>query len=219
MLRPSEIQVFYDRFGKKQDTQGFYENPALDELIGHGRFAEAENVFEFGCGTGRFAARLLEKHLPSSATYLGYDLSPTMVRLATGMLAPYADRAQVLLSNGAIKFPLPDNSVDRVVSTYVLDLLSDTDIGEFLREAHRVLMPGGKLCLVSLTKGTTFLSRLVSSLWTSVFHFKASLVGGCRPVSLEDHELNPKDWQIEYRKVKISFGVPSEVSILTPEQL
>lgn len=131
MLGTSEVRAFYDRLGKKQDTQGFYENPALDDLVAHASFAEAENVFEFGCGTGRFAAHLLDGLLPSSATYLGFDLSSTMVKLAKSKLAPYSTRAQILLANGTIKFPLPDNSVDRVVSTYVLDLLSEDDIREF----------------------------------------------------------------------------------------
>lgn len=35
VLSPSAAQAYYDRFGKKQDWQGFYEDPALDELIAH----------------------------------------------------------------------------------------------------------------------------------------------------------------------------------------
>ena len=33
ILKPSEAQAFYDRFGKKQVTQCFYEDPAIDDLI------------------------------------------------------------------------------------------------------------------------------------------------------------------------------------------
>lgn len=87
-----------------------------------------------------------------------------------------------------------------------------------MHEAHRVLKVGGKLCLVSLTRGTTFLSQLVSSLWTSLFRLRPSLLGGCRPISLDEYGLNPNHWQLEYRKVIISFGVPSEASILTKKQ-
>jgi ubiquinone/menaquinone biosynthesis C-methylase UbiE len=211
-LKPSEVQSFYDRFGKKQDAQSFYEDPAVEDLLANARFAEAENVFEFGCGTGRLAARLLAGHLPASATYLGYDLSRTMVALARARLATYGGRARVLQSDGAMHFPLPDNSVDRVISTYVFDLLSGKDIGDFLREAYRVLDVRGKLCLVSLTKGTTFLSRVVSNVWGAIFRLRASLVGGCRPIRLEEH-INSGYWELEYRKVVIAFGVPSEVLI------
>ena len=76
VLSPSAIRAFYDRFGKKQDSQAFYENPALDDLIGHADFQAAGYVFEFGCGTGRFALHLVERLLPASSRYLGYDISP-----------------------------------------------------------------------------------------------------------------------------------------------
>ena len=215
-LKPARIQAYYDRFGKLQDTQGFYEDPALDDLVAHARLAEAENIFEFGCGTGRLAARLLAEHLPASATYLGCDLSRTMVGLAKERLADYAGRAQVIQADGAIRFPLSDHSVDRVISTYVLDLLPETRIGEFLHESHRVLKDEGRLCLVSLTNGTTLLSKLVSSGWAGLFRWRASWVGGCRPISLEQ-QVDPDLWEAEYRNVVIAFGVPSEVLIARPQ--
>jgi ubiquinone/menaquinone biosynthesis C-methylase UbiE len=213
VLKPSEAQAFYDRFGKKQDAQRFYEDLATDDLVAHARLREAEKIFEFGCGTGRFATRILADHLPASATYLGCDSSSTMVGLATERLAIYGRRAQVLQSDGKVHFPLPDHSVDRVISTYVLDLLSETDIGKFFLEAYRVLVVGGRLCLVSLTNGTTFLSRVVSSVWTSIFGLRASLVGGCRPLRLDPY-LNPDCWKMEHRNVVIAFGVPSEVFVV-----
>lgn len=60
-----QTTAYYDRFGDKQDKQGFYEDIALAELVRYGRFEEATRVVEFGCGTGRFAERLLTDHLPS----------------------------------------------------------------------------------------------------------------------------------------------------------
>jgi len=211
-LTPSEARAFYDRFGKKQDAQSFYEDPALDDLIAHASFADAARVFELGCGTGRFAARLLAAELPASATYIGCDLSVTMMNLATERLAPYAERARVIQSDGTTRFPLADNSVDRVISTYVLDLLSDADIGEVVREAHRVLVVGGKLCLVSLTTGTTLPSRIVSAIWMKMFRLRPSLVGGCRPIRL-GRFLDPGCWELEHGKVVSAFGIPSEVSV------
>ena len=57
-LTRSQAKSFYGRFGKMQDTQAFYEDAALDDLIAHAAFGEAANNFELGCGTGRFALRL-----------------------------------------------------------------------------------------------------------------------------------------------------------------
>ena len=135
-----------------------------------------------------------------------------MVDLTIDRLAKHAERARVLQSNGTIHFPLQDNSVDRVISTYVLDILSETDISKFLCEAHRVLEAGGRLSLVSLTKGSTFLSRTVSAVWASIFHLRASWVGHCRPICLEQY-IDSVEWKIEYRNVVTAFGVPSEVLV------
>ena len=214
MLKPSEARAYYDRFGEKQDTQGFYEDPALEDLVAHAQFNEAEKVFEFGCGTGRYAVRLLGI-LPPLATYIGCDLSPTMVKLASQRLSAYADRAQVFLYDGTVKFKIPDHSVDRVVSTYVLDLLSETDIDAYLKESYRVLNADGKLCLVSLTKGTTLTSRFVISVWSAIFRMNASLVGGCRPISLEQY-IDESHWEPEYKHMVTSFGVTSEVMVVKP---
>ena len=216
VLTRSQAQAFYDRFGKKQDAQAFYEDKALDDLIAQGAFDQAEKVFEFGCGTGRLASRLLTRHLPQSATYFGIDLSQTMISIAEQRISPYAERAKVVQSDGSVHFPLADHSVDRVVSTYVLDLLSETDARQAISEAYRVLIPGGRLCLVSLAYGVTFPSRIVCALWQQLFRLHAPLVGGCRPIRLVPL-LDRDDWSIRYRKVLTQFGVPSEVLVTCPK--
>lgn len=213
VLSPSAAQAYYDRFGKKQDSQSFYEDPALDELVAHANFQDSRCMFEFGCGTGKFADHLFEEYLSPSASYFGCDVSSVMVGLAKRRLEVYGERAQVVLSDGTIRFPLPEHSVDHVVSCYVLDLLSDADIGHFLSESHRVLMPGGRVCIASLTGGINIPSRIVSSLWMSVFRLSPALVGGCRPIHL-DAFVNPREWRVLHRRIVTPFGVPSEVLIL-----
>lgn len=215
LLKTSEAQAFYDQFGKKQDTQSFYEDPALTDLIAHARFDDAEMVFEFGCGTGRFAARLLSEQLPASATYLGIDVSSTMVDLTRERLQGFSSRARVVKSDGSLRFAVANDSVDRVVATYVLDLLPQSDIEDFFHEAYRALNAGGKLCLVSLTQGTTFLSRAVSSAWALVHRVRASLVGGCRPIRVSRY-VDPSYWILEHKNVVVAFGVPSEVVVARP---
>jgi ubiquinone/menaquinone biosynthesis C-methylase UbiE len=211
-LSRTEVKAFYDRFGKKLDTQALYEDRAIDALVAHARFADARSVFELGCGTGRFAARLLSECLPSGATYAGTDLSTTMVGLARERLAGFAQRARVTQSDGTVSLPLGAHSVDRVIATYVLELLSQTDATDFLNEAHRVLDVGGRICLVSLTTGTTIFSRIVSTAWSSVYRLRPSLVGGCRPVSIL-RCIDLRQWDVEHRSTVVVFGVPSEVLV------
>lgn len=215
VLTRSQAEAYYNRFGKKQDTQSFYEDAALDDLIAHANFKAAESVLELGCGTGRFASLLLSKHLTSSSNYLGVDLSPTMVELAKERVAQYGDRARVVQTDGSMRFPTSDRPVDRVVSTYVFDLLSESDVHQAISESKRVLTPDGKLCLVSLTFGSTLISKFVSATWSQVFRLHAPLVGGCRPIELKA-ALGQYGWSIDYRNVIVKWGVPSEVLIASP---
>ena len=136
-LSPAEAKRFYDRLGSAQDWQRFYENPAISQLIAHAGFDSAHSVFEFGCGTGAFAAGLLQHRLPADARYVGLDISGKMVSLALERLKPWSDRARVYQSDGSPRIPEPDSTFDHFVSTYVLDLLAPDFIDQLLSEAHR----------------------------------------------------------------------------------
>ena len=154
-----EARRFYDRFGRLQDVQVLYEGRALRWLEEAGRFEAARAVFEFGCGTGAFARRLLERRLPEDARYVGVDVSETMVRIARRRLRPWRERAEVRLVSGELPLEEPGGAYDRFVSNYVLDLLAEHEISGALSEAHRILRPDGLLCLASLTYGATSAAR------------------------------------------------------------
>jgi len=215
VLTREQLRAFYDRFGSKQDTQAFYEDVALHDLIAYADFESAQAVFEFGCGTGRLAAELLAKHLPESAAYHGIDLSETMVQLSRRRLSVYAERARINRSDGSIHFPIPDHSVDRVVSTYVLDLLSEADIRQLLAEARRALADDGLLCVMSLTTGKRAFTKLVSGLWSAVFRIYAPVVGGCRPIHLTQF-VDAHSWSLKHRNVVSRWGLTSEVVVARP---
>jgi ubiquinone/menaquinone biosynthesis C-methylase UbiE len=211
-LSNAEARQVYDRIGKAQDTQAFYEDRATTALIEHLDLASARSVFEFGCGTGRFAEDLLARQLPGTATYRGVDVSPVMVRLATERLASFGPRASVRLTDGTPPTGEPSESCDRFVSSFVLDLLSAQDIDGVIREAHRMLRPGGLLGLSSLTFGFTVASRVVSWMWLKVHTLRPSLVGGCRP--LEPLGALPEEaWTIRHRERLAPFGIPLEVVV------
>jgi hypothetical protein len=65
-----------------------------------------------------------------------------MVELAEARLVPFGSRAEVILTDGSPPTSEPATSGDRFVSNFVLDLLSEDDIGAVVREAHRILTPG-----------------------------------------------------------------------------
>jgi ubiquinone/menaquinone biosynthesis C-methylase UbiE len=211
VLTPKQARNFYDRFGSRQDLQ-LYENKAVFDLILHGGFDRARSVFEFGLGTGRLAEELLKRHLAGDCRYLGVDISPTMVRLARERLKPWQKRAEVLLTEGSPRLDVAEGTFDRFVSTYVLDLLSEEDIGTVIEEAHRTLSHGGRLCLAGLTCGKTPLGRFVTWCWKKIHSLKPSILGGCRPVRLLDY-LSSERWHVKYHNVITTFGISSEVVI------
>lgn len=211
-LSHQEARRTYDRIGSLQDSQCFYEDRATELVLLYGDFNSAQAVFEFGCGTGRFARRLLEDYLPGTARYRGVDISPMMVRLARSRLAPHPQRAEVLLTEGGAPVDELTGSYDRFVSNYVFDLLSHEDIQAVLREAHRILRPSGLLCLTGLSSGISFTSRAVASVVSWVQSRHPSLVGGCRPLDLLPL-LPESEWQVVHHSKVVAFGVPSEVIV------
>jgi SAM-dependent methyltransferase len=214
-LEAQAVRRFYDRFGSLQDWQSFYEDPGLDVLTREGDFAHAHRVFELGCGTGRFARRLLERELPPDARYSGVDVSRTMVGLSARRLARFGDRATVSLSEGGVLLPAAVASVDRVVAVYVLDLLGEGEIAAFLAEARRLLVGGGLLCTLALTHGPSMPSRLLSRAWAGLHALRPGLVGGCRPIRVGEL-LETSRWRVRHRSVVVAWAVPSEVLVAEP---
>jgi ubiquinone/menaquinone biosynthesis C-methylase UbiE len=214
-LSHAAARALYDRIGRWQDTQRFYEDRATADLIAHADFHEARSVFEFGVGTGRIAARLLRDHLPATAHYRGIDISATMVALARERLGPWSDRTRVEQSDGSPRIHAPDRAFDRFVSTYVLDLLSREDIAAVLAEAWRVLSPEGLLCLVSATHGQTPAQRFVMGLAARLHSLSPGLVGGCRAIDLSCI-LERERWRLVHHEVVSKWGVTSEVLVASP---
>lgn len=210
-LTHEEARSFYDRFGPRQDLQ-IYERAAVDALCASADFGRAKAVLEFGCGTGAFARRLLERELPADARYLGLDVSGTMVDLARERVAAFAPRAEVRQTDGRVVLDAPDGSYDRFVSNYVFDLLSTDDMRTLLAEAHRVLVPGGLLGTTGLTYGRSRPSRWISRAWAALHARRPRLVGGCRPVQVGGL-LDESAWTIREHRVVSSFGIASEVLV------
>lgn len=209
ILSHAEARRVYDRIGRLQDTQAFYEDVATSRLLQHGDFSSARSVFEFGCGTGRFAQRLLEGKLPPEARYRGVDLSPRMIGIASSRLQPWKARAEVRLTEGGRPHDEPTASCDRFVSNYVFDLLAIEEIEAVLQEAHRMLQPGGLLCTVGLSTGIDPASRAVARAWSWVQSLAPALVGGCRPVDVRPLLARGR-WKLRHHSKLARFAVTSE---------
>lgn len=99
-------------------------------------------VCDLGCGTGRMTELLS----PFAQHVIGVDASEAMIEAARQRLRPSTNttihRAQLK------ELPLDDDSIDVALMVLVLHYVSDPLAA--LKEAERVLRPGGKLVLVDM---------------------------------------------------------------------
>jgi len=104
--------------------------------------------------------------------------------------------------------------MDRVISTYVLDLLSDEDIHGLLGEVRRVLTKDGLFCNVNLSFGAGPVSKAMIAAWQKIHAWRPALVGGCRPLVLPRY-LDEGLWSVNYHRVICSFAICSEITVAT----
>lgn len=212
-LSPEAARRFYDRIGRLEDTQAFYEDPALAVLIDEGGFGTAQCVMEFGCGTGRLAERLLSA-LPPDARYAACDLSGRMVELARSRLSRFGDRVTVWQCGPAPDFAPGHPPFDRIVTSYVLDLLPPEGIAAVLAAARATLSPGGRFCAASITDGAGFPASWLSTAWRGLYRLSPGLVGGCCPIRLAGFFAD--GWSIQTDARVDPWAVTSEIVIATP---
>jgi ubiquinone/menaquinone biosynthesis C-methylase UbiE len=117
--------------------------PPLAEAFS-GRDQRKLRLLDLGCGTGRFLDFV--KQAWPRLPVIGVDLSEAYIRHARRHLKRWA-RTNLVIAN-AEAVPVPDASCDAATSIFVLHELPSEVRRAVIREAARVLKPGGRLILV-----------------------------------------------------------------------
>ena len=129
------------------DTDGLPQEAVLASLgcgnpVAVAELREGERVLDLGSGGGIDVLLSARRVGPNGFAY-GVDLTPEMLELARANAAR-AGATNVEFLQGEIEdLPLPDGSVDVVISNCVVNLSGDKP--RVLAEMFRVLTPGGRI--------------------------------------------------------------------------
>ena len=140
-------------------------NPtALAEL------SAGEIVLDLGSGGGIDVLLSARRVGPTGKAY-GLDMTPEMLELANANKARAGVENVEFLLGTIEHIPLPDNSVDVIISNCVVNLSADKDA--VFREALRVLRPGGRFAISDVV-----LSRQLSPDLTSIMALWTGCIAG-----------------------------------------
>ena len=141
-----------------------------DLLIYHG-LRKNDYVIDVGCGSGR-VAKPLSDYL--TGRYLGIDVVPELLEYARSIVTRPDFRFEVA---SGLTIPEKDQQADMVCFFSVFTHLLHEESFVYLREAKRVLKPGGKIVL-------SFLDFRMDSHW-SIFESNLEDVGiGAKPMNV-----------------------------------
>jgi len=141
---------------------------------------EGETVLDLGSGGGIDVILSAKRVGPSGIAY-GLDMTDEMLALANENKRKAGVENVEFLKGEIESIPLPDNSVDVIISNCVINLSADKD--RVLHEAFRVLKPGGRLAVSDVVTRGDIAPEVRKSvlLWV-----------GCIAGALEENEYRTK---------------------------
>ncbi len=164
---------------------------------------EGDVVLDLGSGAGNdcFIARA---EVGETGKVIGIDFSPQMIEKARKNAVKRGYTNVEFIEGDIENMPLPDNSVDIVVSNCVLNLLPQKN--KIFKEIYRVLKESGHFCISDVVLNGTFPKEFTDN---------ASMYAGCITSAIQK-----EDYLSEIKKANFSgIKIERTKTVLIPDEV
>ena len=199
----------YNRLSRWYDviagsTEKKYRDWGLEKL-----FAQpGEKILEIGFGTGHCLVSLV-KSVGATGRVVGLDISDGMLNIARERLQKegLSDHVDLHLGDAAKLDFIEAGTLDGVFMSFTLELFDNPEIPRVLQECHRILKPGGRVAVVSMTKTNPPGMAVRMYEW---FHEYMPNYADCRPIFARQ-ALEQGGFKIQDVSVSSMWGLPVEI--------
>jgi SAM-dependent methyltransferase len=165
-----------------------------------------ETVLDLGAGAG-FDCFLAARKVGENGLVIGVDMTPEMIDKARDN-AQKGSYQNVQFRLGEIEhLPVADNAVDVIISNCVVNLAPNK--GDVMREAYRVLKPGGRIAISDLALRGELPKKIKDNMAAYV-----SCVAGA--IHIDDYK--KAVLSAGFRDVKLTMNKATECSTPTEEE-
>jgi len=163
-----------------------------------------QKVLVIGFGTGHCPSELT-RSVGSSGTILGIDLSEKMVEISRNNAEKEGLNKRIELLHGdALHLSYAADTLDGIFMSFVLEILDAPEIAIVLSECKRILRPGGRLAVVSMSRLHTNALAMKVLEW---MHRHFPNYFNCRPIlvrqALEDAGFEIHDFKVMKRWISV----------------
>ena len=181
-IQKEDVPEIYKKVASVYDLWGrLTESKARERCLEMADIRDGESILEVAVGTGLAFVEILR--LNPSGQNEGIDRTEEMLKRAKQKAQRLGAMNYSLKTGDAYDLEYSDSSFDLVINNYMFDLLPVDDFSAVLIEFKRVLRPGGRIVMVSMTKP----ERCYNSVWERLYRMNPAWVGGCRGVFLKPY--------------------------------
>jgi ubiquinone/menaquinone biosynthesis C-methylase UbiE len=204
----AEARRFYDRVSRIYGWMtGAFERKHGEKALELLSIRDGETVLEIGTGSGHCFEQMA-RLVGDKGGCCGIDISTGMLEVTKNRLlrSGLADGAGLCCADAA-QLPFQDNSCDAILMAFTLELFDTPEIPQVLSETMRVLKPGGRIAVVSLSKEGEASTAMRLYEWA---HRKWPRYADCRPIYVE-RSMTGCGYVVASRRRASMAGLPLEI--------